>query len=115
VADAAANLADQPWAEVRAGRITPGLLGGLDLRPDVVVLDPPRAGVGRDVMTAALALGARVVGYLSCDPATLARDVRTAHEQGWRLTAIRAFDAFPMTHHAECLATLQPDNDQTGP
>jgi tRNA/tmRNA/rRNA uracil-C5-methylase (TrmA/RlmC/RlmD family) len=43
---------------------------------------------------------------VSCDPATLARDLALLTEAGWTLTALRAFDAFPMTHHVECVATL---------
>jgi tRNA/tmRNA/rRNA uracil-C5-methylase (TrmA/RlmC/RlmD family) len=59
-------------------------------------------------MTALLDLRPRAVGYVSCDPATLARDVAVAREAGWRLAALRAFDAFPMTHHVECVAALNP-------
>jgi tRNA/tmRNA/rRNA uracil-C5-methylase (TrmA/RlmC/RlmD family) len=108
VADATAALDDQPWAEVRRGRVEPALLAAIEPRPDVVVLDPPRAGAGREVMTAILDLRPRAVGYVSCDPGTLARDVAAAAQAGWRLTALRAFDAFPMTQHVECVATLQP-------
>jgi tRNA/tmRNA/rRNA uracil-C5-methylase (TrmA/RlmC/RlmD family) len=46
------------------------------------------------------------VAYVSCDPATLARDIAVFAEFGWRLDALRAFDAFPMTHHVECVAAL---------
>jgi tRNA/tmRNA/rRNA uracil-C5-methylase (TrmA/RlmC/RlmD family) len=46
---------------------------------------------------------------VSCDPATLARDIGLLIPHGWRLDALRAFDAFPMTHHVECLATLVSD------
>ncbi|HZZ97872.1 MAG TPA: TRAM domain-containing protein [Jatrophihabitantaceae bacterium] len=109
VADAAENLADLPWARVEQGRITPDLLNGLDFRPDVVVMDPPRAGAGAAVMAAVLGRNPRCVAYLSCDPATLARDVRAAVGRGWRLRTLRAFDAFPMTSHVECLALLVPD------
>jgi tRNA/tmRNA/rRNA uracil-C5-methylase (TrmA/RlmC/RlmD family) len=115
VADAADNLADLPWAAVRRGRVTPQALGALEPRPDLVVLDPPRAGAGPDVMSAIVAAGPRTVGYVSCDPATLARDVAAAARHGWRLTALRAFDAFPMTHHVECIATLEPPNDLARP
>lgn len=108
VADASAALHDQPWAEVRRGRVEPALLAAIEPRPDVVVLDPPRAGAGREVTTAILDLQPRAVGYVSCDPGTLARDVAAAAQAGWRLTALRAFDAFPMTQHVECVATLQP-------
>ncbi len=115
VADAAAALADQPWAEVRRGRVEPALMAEPALAADVVVLDPPRAGAGRATMSAILALRPRAVGYVSCDPGTLARDVAVAAEAGWRLTALRAFDAFPMTQHVECVATLEPDEAASAP
>jgi tRNA/tmRNA/rRNA uracil-C5-methylase (TrmA/RlmC/RlmD family) len=108
VADAEGNLADLPWAEMRQGRVDAALLTGLDVRPDVIVLDPPRAGAGRETMAAVLELAPRAVGYVACDPASLARDVAAARDQGWRLTSLRAFDAFPMTHHVECVALLEP-------
>jgi tRNA/tmRNA/rRNA uracil-C5-methylase (TrmA/RlmC/RlmD family) len=79
------------------------------------VLDPPRAGAGRDVVRALLDLRPRAVGYVSCDPATLARDVAVATDSGWRLTALRAFDAFPMTGHVECVAALNPDTGSSAP
>jgi tRNA/tmRNA/rRNA uracil-C5-methylase (TrmA/RlmC/RlmD family) len=78
-------------------------------RIDVVVLDPPRTGAGRVVMQRLAALRPRVMVYVACDPAALARDVATASGLGYRLTGLRAFDAFPMTHHVECVATLTPD------
>ncbi len=108
VADAVANLADLPQASVRQGRVTAGVLRRLGVRPDVAVLDPPRAGAGPAVIRALLALGPRAVGYVSCDPAPLARDVRVALDAGYRLAALRAFDLFPMTHHVECVALLTP-------
>jgi tRNA/tmRNA/rRNA uracil-C5-methylase (TrmA/RlmC/RlmD family) len=111
VSDAAENLSDLPWAEVRHGWVTAATarqtaseLGGAD----IVVLDPPRTGAGRDVMTALLDIRPRVIVYIACDPAALARDVRTALDAGWQLGDISAFDAFPMTHHVECIATLSP-------
>jgi tRNA/tmRNA/rRNA uracil-C5-methylase (TrmA/RlmC/RlmD family) len=115
VRDAAENLRDLPWASVRRARVTAAELARLHTVPDVVVLDPPRAGAGPEVMRAILALRPRTVGYVSCDPATLARDVAAAAEAGWRLTALRAFDAFPMTHHVECVATLKAPKDQAAP
>jgi len=104
VADAEANLADLPQARVVQARVTPDVIGDADL----VVLDPPRSGAGRDVMAAVLARAPRAVGYVACDPAALARDLRVAVDSGWRLAELRAFDAFPMTHHVECLALLLP-------
>jgi tRNA/tmRNA/rRNA uracil-C5-methylase (TrmA/RlmC/RlmD family) len=105
VADAEANLADLPQARVVRARVTPDVIGDADL----VVLDPPRSGAGREVMTAVLARAPRAVGYVACDPAALARDLRVAVDSGWRLAELRAFDAFPMTHHVECLALIMPD------
>lgn len=78
-------------------------------RADVVVLDPPRAGAGPEVMARIAALRPRVVAYVSCDAASLARDITHAAQNGYRLTGLRAFDMFPMTHHVECLATLHPN------
>jgi tRNA/tmRNA/rRNA uracil-C5-methylase (TrmA/RlmC/RlmD family) len=114
-ADAAANLAGRPWAQVLRGRVDAALLDGLDAHPDLVVLDPPRAGAGAATTAAILRRAPRCVGYVSCDPATLARDVRTAVNTGWRLASLRAFDAFPMTHHVECVATLVPDTMAADP
>ncbi len=108
VGDAVQNLADLPWAQVRHGRVDAPLVRALHVLVDVVVVDPPRAGVGPGVMAALTALAPRAIGYVSCDPATLARDVRAALDAGWRLTRLRSFDAFPMTHHVECLALLEP-------
>ena len=111
-AAADANLADLPQAEVWQGEVDPdglaGLLDELGSRPDVVVLDPPRAGAGRAVSTLLAGTGARAVVYVACDPAALARDVAAFAEAGYRLAAIRAFDAFPMTAHVECVALLEP-------
>ncbi len=102
VADAEANLAELPQARMIRGRVTPDVIEDAD----VVVLDPPRSGAGRDLMAAILARARRAVGYVACDPAALARDVRVALDAGWRLAGLRAFDAFPMTRHVECIALL---------
>jgi tRNA/tmRNA/rRNA uracil-C5-methylase (TrmA/RlmC/RlmD family) len=108
-AAADANLADLPQAEVWQGDVdAPGLAELLvDLgRPDVVVLDPPRAGAGRDVSGVIAGAEARAVVYVACDPAALARDVAVFADAGYQLTALRAFDCFPMTAHVECVALL---------
>ena len=111
-AAADANLADLPQAEVWQGEIDveglTGLLGELEAPPDVVVLDPPRAGLGAAGSRLLAGTGARAVVYVACDPASLARDVGAFTEAGYRLSAIRGFDAFPMTAHVECVALLEP-------
>jgi tRNA/tmRNA/rRNA uracil-C5-methylase (TrmA/RlmC/RlmD family) len=75
-----------------------------DRKADVVVLDPPRKGAGRDVVTRIAATGARSIVYVACDPAALARDTATLRELGYRLGDLRAYDLFPMTAHVECIA-----------
>ncbi len=81
----------------------------------VVVLDPPRSGAGREVLAAIVAVEPRVIVYVACDPAALARDVRFAMDMGWRLDELSAFDAFPMTHHVECVAVLRPGDSPSTP
>lgn len=112
VADAEANLADLPHATVLAGSVDPasvaGTASGLGRPVDLVLLDPPRSGAGAPVMRAVLGLAPRAVAYVACDPAAFARDVRAAGELGWRLADLRAFDAFPMTQHMECVGLLLP-------
>ena len=70
----------------------------------MVVLDPPRTGAGPGVCRAVAALRPRAVAYVACDPAALGRDTRVLLDAGYRLGQLRAFDAFPMTHHVECIA-----------
>ncbi len=74
----------------------------------VVVLDPPRAGAGAEVVRAIAARHPRKIVHVSCDPATFARDVRTYYELGWQMTELRAFDLYPLTHHVETLGVFQP-------
>jgi len=74
--------------------------------PEVVLLDPPRTGLARGAASDLLALGAPRVVYLSCDPATLARDLAALCHGGYRVVAIRVLDLFPQTHHVETLVTL---------
>jgi tRNA/tmRNA/rRNA uracil-C5-methylase (TrmA/RlmC/RlmD family) len=82
----------------------------LPLRADVVVLDPPRTGAGRGVVGQVAALGPRAVAYVACDPAALARDTAYLRDHGYTLRTLRAFDAFPMTHHVECVALFEQES-----
>jgi tRNA/tmRNA/rRNA uracil-C5-methylase (TrmA/RlmC/RlmD family) len=106
VTDANLNLQATEWAAVRRAPVEVSLVQHLDLGPDLIILDPPRTGAGPATMRALLALGARAIAYVACDPAALARDVRVALDGGWRLQELSAYDAFPMTHHVECIAIL---------
>ena len=73
---------------------------------DLILLDPPRTGAEEGVIDGLLLLGARRITYVSCDPATLARDLRGLTDGGYRLDSIAAFDMFPQTHHVETVAHL---------
>jgi tRNA/tmRNA/rRNA uracil-C5-methylase (TrmA/RlmC/RlmD family) len=105
VADGRAALADLPQVRWRTGRVE-RLLGALGARPDVVVADPPRRGLGRELVDALCAHAPDRVVHVACDPAALARDLALFAARGYRLDGLRAFDAFPMTHHMECVALL---------
>jgi tRNA/tmRNA/rRNA uracil-C5-methylase (TrmA/RlmC/RlmD family) len=108
VRDARHNLRDWPWAQVRRGDVAEVLRRGGLPPARLAVADPPRAGLAREVVeyVSAPEHGVGRLAYVSCDPATLARDIGLLVARGWALEGLRAFDAFPMTHHVECVATL---------
>jgi tRNA/tmRNA/rRNA uracil-C5-methylase (TrmA/RlmC/RlmD family) len=107
VADGRAALADLPQVRWRTGRVE-RVLSSLPGPPDVVVADPPRRGLGRELVAALCGRAPGRVVHVACDPAALARDVALFAAHGYRLAALRAFDAFPMTHHLECTALFLP-------
>ncbi|MBJ8345079.1 class I SAM-dependent RNA methyltransferase [Antrihabitans sp. YC2-6] len=105
VRDGNAALADLPQVRFVPERVETAL-AGIESSPSTVVLDPPRAGAGRDVVAAvALRRPPRIV-HIGCDPAAFARDVALYKEQGYTLERLRAFDAFPLTHHVEVIGLL---------
>jgi 23S rRNA (uracil1939-C5)-methyltransferase len=85
-------------------------LGRSEIRqaaPDLVLVDPPRTGLGDGLAAALAALRAARFAYLSCDPATLARDAAMLVERGYVLASLQGFDLFPQTPHVEALALLE--------
>lgn len=76
------------------------------LRPDLAVLDPPRAGCRPEALQALALLRVPRLLYVSCSPPTLARDLRRLHDLGYQTTGVQPFDMFPQTYHIECTATL---------
>lgn len=105
-ADARRNFAKFPNVSVITGDVLREL--GRIERADVVLLDPPREGAGRETIAAIMKLDPRSILYVACDPAALARDSAYLVEVGYELRAVRAFDLFPMTHHVECVARFEP-------
>ena len=75
-------------------------------RADFVLLDPPRAGAEPEAVRGIVGLDPAHISYVSCDPATLARDLRLLLDAGYRLDSLRAFDMFPQTHHVETVVHL---------
>lgn len=106
-ANGAAALADLSQVRFVAGTVE-AELAELPRPVDVVVLDPPRNGAGRAVVEAVADAGPARIVYVACDPAALGRDVALLAAAGYELTGLRAFDAFPMTHHVECIALFTP-------
>ncbi|WP_157545186.1 class I SAM-dependent RNA methyltransferase [Microtetraspora fusca] len=106
VQDARWNLRDLPQAVTERGKVEEAL-DRLEIeRADLVVVDPPRAGLGRSVVDRVATLDALRIVYVSCDPATMSRDIAWFAPYGYRLADLRAFDQYPMTHHVECVALL---------
>jgi len=111
---AAENLADWLGARVVNARVDrflgdlEGSLGAKGAKGATVVLDPPRAGAGREVVQRLVALAPAQIVYVACDPVAFSRDVGYFAELGWRLDKLRAFDLFPHTHHLEAVGTLVP-------
>lgn len=78
--------------------------------PQGVILDPPRTGAGEQVSRDVCAARPRVLVYVSCDPATLARDLKVMRSCGYGLVSVQPIDAFPMSHHVETVAVLAPQS-----
>ena len=88
--------------EDAAEHVLPALL----LDPDFVLVDPPRAGINRTALDALIRMSPPLIAYVSCDPATLARDARRFVEAGYRLESVTPFDMFPQTYHIESISVF---------
>jgi 23S rRNA (uracil1939-C5)-methyltransferase len=83
------------------------VIGHLEAKPDVVLVDPPRAGLDKAVVDGIQKLKPRVIAYVSCDPSTLARDARRLIEGGYNLMQVTPFDLFPHTYHIESISIFE--------
>ncbi len=102
---ARAALVDLPQVDVVTDSVRRALTAQ-QAGADVAVLDPPRAGAGREVIDLLAAAGVPRVVHIGCEAASFARDVGLYRGHGYAVERIRVFDAFPLTHHTECVALL---------
>ncbi|PQM44960.1 23S rRNA (uracil-C(5))-methyltransferase RlmCD [Mycobacterium talmoniae] len=72
----------------------------------MAVLDPPRAGAGREVIDLLAGAAVSRVVHIGCEAASFARDIGLYRQHGYTVEQLRVFDAFPLTHHVECVALL---------
>jgi 23S rRNA (uracil1939-C5)-methyltransferase len=85
-----------------------GFLATRRASPDAtLIVDPPRTGMSREALAGVVALGARAVVYVSCDMATLARDVRRLVDAGYVMEHVEGFDLFPNTAHVEAVVKMR--------
>jgi len=106
VADGKYNTRDLPnvrWIEGEVERVLPEL----DVRPTAVVLDPSRQGCAPPALDALIAARVPRIAYVSCEPTTLARDLRTLVDGGYAVRGVQPVDLFPQTYHIECVALLE--------
>jgi tRNA/tmRNA/rRNA uracil-C5-methylase (TrmA/RlmC/RlmD family) len=104
-ADAARNFAAYSNITIATGDVVK-LLPRITAA-DVVILDPPRDGAGKEAVAQVARLAPRAIVYVACDPAALARDTAYLADHRYSLVKVRAFDLFPMTHHIECVALYE--------
>jgi 23S rRNA (uracil1939-C5)-methyltransferase len=104
--DFAVNLDELDNVSLYEG-LAEDILPALDIKPDVILVDPPRSGIELAALKAISAMRAPLLIYVSCDPATLARDLRFLLAEGYRLEHVTPFDMFPQTYHTESISTLR--------
>jgi len=103
--DYAANLVDFNNVSLYQGAAEE-VLPFLDIHPQVVIADPPRAGLADAALTALLKMRPEKLIYVSCDPSTLAQDLARLVDNGYALDLVQPFDLFPQTFHVECVVML---------
>lgn len=104
--DFAFNLDEFENVELYEG-LAEAVIPYLEAKPDIVLVDPPRAGLEKRVVDGIVKLNPQVIAYVSCDPSTLARDARRLLDGGYRLKEVTPFDLFPQTFHIESISLFE--------
>ena len=104
--DFAVNLDEFDHVELYEG-MAEDVMPHLEAEPDLALVDPPRAGLERDVLDSILKMKQRILAYVSCDPSTLARDAARLIAGGYQLIEVTPFDLFPQTYHIESISLFQ--------
>ena len=104
--DFAFNLHEFDHVELYEG-LAEDVIPHLEAKPEIILVDPPRAGLEKRVVDGILKLNPRTIAYVSCDPSTLARDARRLIEGGYRLVEVTPFDLFPQTYHIESISLFE--------
>lgn len=105
ISDANENLEQYPNVVIYQGK-TESILSEFKEPVDALILDPPRAGCQKQALESLIHMAPKRIAYVSCDPATLARDLRILVDGPYQLENVQPVDMFPQTHHIECIATL---------
>jgi len=104
--DFAVNLDEFDNVELYEG-LAEEIIPHLEAKPDIILVDPPRAGLEKRVVDGILKLNQRIIAYVSCDPSTLARDAKRLIEGGYQLKQVTPFDLFPQTYHIESISIFE--------
>jgi len=104
--DFAVNLDEFDNVELYEG-FAEEIIPHLEAKPEIVLVDPPRAGLDKQVIDGILNLNPQMIAYVSCDPSTLARDAARLINGGYQLKEVIPFDLFPQTHHIESISIFE--------
>jgi 23S rRNA (uracil1939-C5)-methyltransferase len=105
--DFAFNLDEFDNVELYEG-LAEDVIPHIKLKPDVILVDPPRAGIERHALDAIIKFNPQMIAYVSCDPSTLARDAARLIHGGYQLKDVKPFDLFPQTYHIESISIFEP-------
>jgi 23S rRNA (uracil1939-C5)-methyltransferase len=104
--DFAVNLDEFDNVELYEG-FAEEILQHLEIQPDIILVDPPRAGLDKQVIDGIFNLSPQIIAYVSCDPSTLARDAARLINAGYKLKEVTPFDLFPQTYHIESISIFE--------